>query len=387
MRVLFISDVDQDFGAPKSLYYLIRDLKDNYDVEPIVITLSNGKLNKALSEIDVINYNIGNIRSLFFLSSSFKKYISIILSPILILILNRQMKKAIKSVEKHVDMNLVDVVHTNVSVNSIGINISKKWNKPHIWHMRENLIGNTKYGIFHQKSYVQLINSSHNNVIYISDFMRREWSKLDISVDSSYVVYNGITDVSSKKIYFDNSDKVSFVVVGSLLRTKGQYQVLEAINLLTDQQKEKVHLTIIGTGDKQYTLYLQSLVDKYDLSSIVTFNGYDPNISEHLKNFDVGLMTSKAEAFGRTTVEYMMAGLPVIASNTGANPELIKHNENGLLYEWDDFTSLKNQIMSFVVQPQKIQTMGEFAKKDSNIRFSAKSNADKVYKIIEQVTK
>ena len=43
-------------------------------------------------------------------------------------------------------------------------------------------------------------------------------------------------------------------------------------------------------------------------------------------------MSSPYEAFGRVTIEYMMAGLPVIGRNGGATPEIIKENETGMLY-------------------------------------------------------
>lgn len=385
MRVLFISDVDQDFGAPKSLYYLIRGLKENYNVEPIVVTLSKGNLNKKLLNIGIANYEIPKVRSLLFQRSFLKKMIAQILSPYLSFMLKLQMKKSIKNIEECIDMDSIDVVHTNVSINAIGAHIAKKWGKPHVWHMREDLIGKVKYGIFQQKKYIRLINDSNNNIIYISHFMKQKWLDLGISVDSQKVIYNGITDVLSKDNYNSSKGKISYVVVGSLSEAKGQAQILEAINLLTTVQKEKIHLTIIGTGDEHYIKYLKSLVQKYNLLSIVSFTGYDPDVSNNLRDFDVGLMTSKAEAFGRTTVEYMMAGLPVIASNTGANPEIVKHGENGLLYELDDISSLKDGIATFISQPEKVKQMGVFAKKDSNERFSANLNAENVYALLKQV--
>ena len=46
----------------------------------------------------------------------------------------------------------------------------------------------------------------------------------------------------------------------------------------------------------------------------------------------MAIMCSHNEAFGRVTIEYMLSGLPVIAYNGGATPEIIEDNVSGLLY-------------------------------------------------------
>jgi glycosyltransferase involved in cell wall biosynthesis len=44
---------------------------------------------------------------------------------------------------------------------------------------------------------------------------------------------------------------------------------------------------------------------------------------------NIGLMCSRDEAFGRVTIEFMLHKMPVIASNSGANPELVINRING----------------------------------------------------------
>ena len=56
-------------------------------------------------------------------------------------------------------------------------------------------------------------------------------------------------------------------------------------------------------------------------------------INDFRKNMDVGIVASRSEAFGRTTIEGMLSQMLIIASNAGSNIELINDGKNGFLYE------------------------------------------------------
>lgn len=62
------------------------------------------------------------------------------------------------------------------------------------------------------------------------------------------------------------------------------------------------------------------------------------------KNVDIEIVSSKQEAFGKITVEAMMGQIPVIGSNSGGTKELIKHNQNGLLFESGNADDLAKKI-------------------------------------------
>ena len=72
--------------------------------------------------------------------------------------------------------------------------------------------------------------------------------------------------------------------------------------------------------------------------------GYREDVCSLLHEYDCGVMCSRSEGFGRVTAEYMMAGLPVIASDTGANPELVNEGQTGLFYRWGDTSDLAKKI-------------------------------------------
>ena len=98
------------------------------------------------------------------------------------------------------------------------------------------------------------------------------------------------------------------------------------------------------------------------------------------KNYNIGLMCSKKEGFGRVTVEYISAGLYVIASNTGANPEIIK-KEFGELYKYGDTKDLINKIKNAFGKQVDIN----FARNYVAENYSSNVYANKIYIIYSKL--
>ena len=126
-------------------------------------------------------------------------------------------------------------------------------------------------------------------------------------------------------------------------------------------------MTIKKTINK-YTLYNNNLL------------GYCDNMSPKLSEYDVGIICSKSEAFGRITIEYIRAGLYVIASNTGANPELIQHKKLGILYEYGNIKSLAKCIEHIFYHKDVLHT-----DHSTNNIFTIEDYAENIYKIYQEL--
>ena len=142
-----------------------------------------------------------------------------------------------------------------------------------------------------------------------------------------------------------------------------------------------------GNGSQKYIRYLKEIIKKNNLEKNVRFNDYCNHIDEKINQYDVGVMCSRAEAFGRVTVEYMTNNLVTIASDTGANPELIKDGENGFLYKYNDIEDLKNTILNVY---NLTETQKKILKKNAyvtSIKFSEQNNALNIYNLYKKVLK
>ena len=212
----------------------------------------------------------------------------------------------------------------------------------------------------------------------ISEAVRRKWIKKGIDEKKLVRIYNGVDEKPFVK-------KVHFVLSGSLYPTKGQEELVEAIYLLPKAYRTKAHFYIIGDGNKAYIRHLKEKLEKYGNEGLFSFLGYQKNLVRMLECYDCGLMCSNAEGFGRVTIEYMMAGLPVIAADTGANPELIVEKENGLLYQKGNPQSLADCIVWMIEHPAERQRMGSWAREYAARNFSAERNAEEILYLYKKI--
>ncbi|HCT3329849.1 TPA: glycosyltransferase family 4 protein [Proteus mirabilis] len=170
--------------------------------------------------------------------------------------------------------------------------------------------------------------------------------------------------------------------VGTISEGKGQKFVIDTIEALNKKGIE-CSLSIVGNIDSEYAKNLFDYVEKNSINNVF-FLGFREDINRIRLNYDIGIISSKAEAFGRVTIEGMAAGLIMIASNTGANPELISDKKNGFLYKYNDLNSLVDVISYIYGNRNDMQTIRENAIKFAN-EFSSGIASQKIYNLIKNL--
>jgi glycosyltransferase involved in cell wall biosynthesis len=147
----------------------------------------------------------------------------------------------------------------------------------------------------------------------------------------------------------DERGPLTFAVMSRLAAWKGQDVALRAFALaFPDQSEASAELRIIGGplfGETEYADRVVALVSELDLESRVTFTGHLIDITPALTGVDVVLSPSVIpEPFGRTVVEAMSAGIPVIASDAGGPREIIRHDVDGVLVPIGDHHALADAM-------------------------------------------
>ncbi|WP_437983329.1 glycosyltransferase family 4 protein [Sorangium sp. So ce117] len=89
------------------------------------------------------------------------------------------------------------------------------------------------------------------------------------------------------------------------------------------------HLTLIGDGPRRPALEAQA--ERLGLGGAVTFTGTRGDVAELLPAFDVFALASLTEGISLTLIEAAAAGLPIVATRVGGNPEIVVDGETGLL--------------------------------------------------------
>jgi glycosyltransferase involved in cell wall biosynthesis len=106
--------------------------------------------------------------------------------------------------------------------------------------------------------------------------------------------------------------------------------ILQALHLLN---RDDIQLVIAGNGAALNGL--RSLADKLNLGKQVRFIGFISvtELSTLLNSVDIFVMPSEAELLSIATLEAMACGLPVLAAEAQALPELVSHGINGYLFK------------------------------------------------------
>jgi glycosyltransferase involved in cell wall biosynthesis len=125
---------------------------------------------------------------------------------------------------------------------------------------------------------------------------------------------------------------------------KGHYDLIHALRFLP--AKLNFRCLIVGEGKQKKRL--ERLADRFHLGERVTFCGYRPDIPVVMAGSDVVLLPSYREPFGLTIVEAMLSRKAVIASSAGGIPEIVTHQQDGLLFEAGDVPALAKCIEALV---------------------------------------
>ncbi len=126
-------------------------------------------------------------------------------------------------------------------------------------------------------------------------------------------------------------------------------------------------LTLIGDGPEQAAA--RERVEALGISDRICFLGERNTLPELLADTDLFLLTSTEESFGLSALEAMACGVAVVATNVGGIPEVVTHNETGLLVGRDDQGGFAAAIATLAEDRERLAAMGRTARADVEERF------------------
>lgn len=107
---------------------------------------------------------------------------------------------------------------------------------------------------------------------------------------------------------------------------------------------------------------LQKLATELGIEKDVFFIGRCDNVANLLFASDIGVLSSKAEGFANAILEYMAAGLPVVATDVGGAREAIAEGETGYVVPSGDDEKMAGRIIDLLNSPERTHSMGERGK-------------------------
>jgi glycosyltransferase involved in cell wall biosynthesis len=191
-----------------------------------------------------------------------------------------------------------------------------------------------------------------------------------ISNEKIEVIYNGyeVDNEEPLKIKQLNDFKSDNVLLGIVANIRPIKRMQDAIKAIGDLSNLNVKLVIIGEGN---SVELIALSKKLNVEDKVLFLGPRNDVKSCLQYIDIGLLCSESEGFSNAIVEYQFAGLPVVCSRVGGNPEAVSDGLNGYLYEAGNVKELQEKL-TFLLENKELR---------SKMVIEAKNTAENNYSI------
>jgi glycosyltransferase involved in cell wall biosynthesis len=283
----------------------------------------------------------------------------------------------------------VRLIFSNSASVFSGSLAAKRLNVPHVWSIHEILAGDQPilFYILGRKNLVRLISRSSCCVIVNSEASRRPFEEYP----NVRVVYNGIPfkdkgprdRTEAKKALGLSHDDLILGIIGKIYAGKGQKEVILAVERLR-RSLPSVKLFITGAvKDRRYNRELERLIHQYSLQDRIFFTGQVPDVFKYLKAMDLLIVASRVESFGRTAVEAMAAGTPVLALKAGGLPEIISHKQNGYLMDSADPDTIQSAVESVFKDPSLTSEIIKNGLQTYKERFSLEKHVRQVEDILD----
>ena len=395
MNVLLICGNDHYYGSAKAAINLLKYANEHCeDVRYIVLTQTKGAINDLCDGMGIENYVTGHAYACVAPEGGrLRNTVKHLAKKALVTAKNT---RAVSRIEKLVDLNTIDVIHTNIDRDIIGCTLAQKYAIPHVMHLREFATGHYNVEPLYEGQYDEY-NKLVDRYIAISKAVGQNWQEIGLDAEKIKVVYDGIDveRVQQRKgsavetAAAPQPRKLRLVMCGDVSSLKGQDQAIRALALIKDAKVRKnITLDVFGEvhSEKAYMGDMQRIIEGAGLMGNVVFRGYSSQLAALLKEYDCGIICTRREGFGLATAEFMAAGLAVIASDTGANSELIEDGVCGLIYHYQDVADLSAKIETLYKDPGKLDSYGRGARRTVEEKFTIEANCRGILDVYREVS-
>ncbi len=381
MKVLFVAHSGElSGGANRTLLTLMAGLREQYGVSPgILIPGENMPLEQRCKALGIPVYT-GRYHSCCTVFRREPKdalrFAKLLIAPLLD---RREAGRLNKALPEDFDL-----IYTNERMTCVGAYLAKLRGKPHVWHVRSFSKENRTH---FPPCWVRQMNRLSSRVIVISQALYDVFSR-HIPPEKMRLVYNGVEP--EQYLLHERKPHPGFrlLLAGRVTPAKGQEDALRALEILVRRYGADASLSIAGEAPDydgpKYLRRLQTLTARLKLNDRVRFLGQVEDLGPVRMETDVELVCSWQEAFGRTTVEAMLAGLPVVGSDAGGTKEIILDGETGLLYPPGDCAALAERLNRLRCQPEEAAQMGRAGKERAMQRFTAKEMVSRVMEVLHE---
>lgn len=246
-----------------------------------------------------------------------------------------------------------------------------------------------------QKKVQQVAYSLAHQIVANSGAVRQTLIEEGINADKITVVYNGLDterlrpQASSRAeaiallgLKVDESKRFISIVANMRHEVKDYPMFLRAARRVLEAEPAAAFLL---AGEGELTESLRALATELGIQNSTHFLGRCERVADLLSISEICVLSSKAEGFSNSILEYMAAGKPVVVTNVGGAAESVSEGETGYLVSSGDDEAMAQRIISLLRDPNKGRQMGANGARVVKEKFSCAAQLERTESLYERL--
>jgi glycosyltransferase involved in cell wall biosynthesis len=213
------------------------------------------------------------------------------------------------------------------------------------------------------RRFLPFVNKRYDCVIANSRLVKQHACQQEgLSLDKVKVIYNGVdipngTALEKPAVFRNCPDATIWVAIAASLTPVKRHDLLvQAISLIERQSNlPSFRVLLLGEGPEERNI--KALAQQLGVLHKMEFVGAVKNVGAYLQHCDIGVLCSDREGLSNSILEYMSHKLPVVATDTGGNSELVS-NETGRCVPVGDAQATAEALVSLMDDPTKRIRLG-----------------------------
>ena len=291
----------------------------------------------------------------------------------------------------------VNIIHNNIQTGDYNVFLAQqKWGIPYVTtlhgaykHLMRDKISIQQVEA-HKIIFQRLLDTCYS-IVYLSDKNLAPFQKvlpeLKLKEAKQFIrIFNGQEDYSGKvSVISSYKTALIFGMVARGHKDKGWIDLLHVFNQILNEGNGNIELHLFADGT-----YVQGLMNSNNWHPNIKYFGATTTPLKEILKFDIGLLPSYHEEMPFTIIEYLACGKPIIATEVGAIPEMIRTQNGelaGKLVPVNNFkvsqVALKEVILEFIEHPALVETYATNSNKAFE-KFNIQNTVNQYYDLYQK---
>lgn len=297
--------------------------------------------------------------------------------------INYFLKGLIKYARTIIQNKEIKIIHIHSASNgsfyrkSLFLLIGKLVNKKIIFHIHGGGFREFYSSTLIGKKYIRYILKKSDRIICLSDNLMNFFAE-ELGIKNVISLGNPI-EINECRIDVKENAQIKLLFLGNINEEKGIFWLIDFLKENTHFKKDEIILEIGGIGD---TDKLKSKIEAVSDNENIHYLGWldQEAKTKYLSECTIFILPSKTEALPISILEAMSFGKPIIATNVGGIPSIVKESHNGWLFDFQNHHQLQNIIDNIFLDREKIKLFGINSKQMAS-QYSTSNIKNKLMKI------